>query len=282
MKIILMIILISILGYKSIAQNFIGLDSLQIKGEIDCLDSAVKINDVFYFGKISERMNAMLNKDNQKGALSHFTAFSNKLMSYARSLDSLQENPGICLKKIVDTLYKNEFKNYILAVKLLELESRSVPDKNSALPYLNYRNAFYNLLRAKSQFQSSLNEQLGWLQTKAASMELSKSLKEASELIALVKVGVDITEERTGIMQPKMKEVKTNSEEMKETLATTFDSYYKLDATGRKKVDSRNTDKINSGINTVLYDARRNNWWRAALGGVAGGLVAGLVIGIMK
>ncbi|WPU91871.1 hypothetical protein SNE25_21375 [Mucilaginibacter sabulilitoris] len=54
-------------------------------------------------------------------------------------------------------------------------------------------------------------------------------------------------------------------------LTTPFKPYY-LETT----IDPN--DKIKGAANEVLRDSRKNWWWRALVGGLAGGLIAGLLV----
>jgi hypothetical protein len=47
-------------------------------------------------------------------------------------------------------------------------------------------------------------------------------------------------------------------------------------------VKENSKDKISYAANTILYDNRKNWWWRTLTGGVVGGLVAGMLIVTLK
>jgi hypothetical protein len=241
------------------------------------IDSTIKEKDRLFLDALTKDLNEMVGKDRDGSHPELFKKLMQKLNDYSKSLqliDTLLSND--CYVKIINEKFKYEFANYKLGMYLLVDEIEKVQlAKFAMLPVINYKNAFFNLLRSKSQLEAAIGQFEGLNDGKIAAKKLADSMQKARNSIQIVKEDVINVKDVSDGMDSKV----TN---MQVGLDSTFLPYTNLNGKSMKKILDTHAGKVETASNVILNDARRNNWWRAALGGLAGGLIAGLIIGLFN
>lgn len=242
-----------------------------------CIETKVFRADKLYLDSLTKYLNDMVGKDRDGSHPELFKTLSMKLDEYLRHLQFIDTTiSGECFVRIIIENFKYEFSNYKLGMDLLKDEIEKVHlAKYSMLPIINYKNAFFNLLRSKSQLEAALGQYVGLIDGKITARELAISMQQAKDTLGMVNNDVLIVK---GVSNELDMDVTT----MKIGLDTSFKPYKDLSAKSMKKILESKTGKVETASNVILNDARRNNWWRAALGGLAGGLIAGLIIGLIN
>jgi hypothetical protein len=245
----------------------------------NCIDSLVidKENDRLYLDRLTGDLNEIIGKDRDGSHPEMFISLYNKLDKYFNDLNAIKSgNSGECYISEINNRFRYEFSNYLLGMNALKDEIEKVRiAKYSMLPIINYKNAFFNLLRSKSQLEAALGQYVGLIDGKITARELAISMKQAKDTLGMINNDVLIVK---GVSN----ELDTDVTTMKSGLDSSFKPYKDLSAKSMKDILDSKAGKVETASNVILNDARRNNWWRAALGGLAGGLIAGLIIGLFN
>ena len=258
----------------------------QEKSDKDCnspiniksfINLTIKEKDSLFLDVLTKDLNEMVGKDSDSSNPELFKKLSGKLDDYSKSLKLIDTAlSSKCYVKIIIEEFKYEFANYKLGIYLLKDEIKKVQlAKFAMLPIINYKNAFFNLLRSKSQLEAAIGQYENLLDGKIAAKELADSMQQARNSIQSVNNDVIKVKDISGGMDSTVTVMKVG-------LDSTFKPYKELNAKSMKDILKSQTGKVESASNVILNDARRNNWWRAAIGGLAGGLIAGLIIGLIN
>ncbi|HYK46392.1 MAG TPA: hypothetical protein VEV83_14540 [Parafilimonas sp.] len=175
----------------------------------------------------------------------------------------------------------NDYVESLMAVKR-EMDYLCKGSSQSAFPNLNafssnnFLNAYYYASESRSLLLAAMDNlerhyTLGGVADNISRVADSIDLRSVtiSETSGITKQNVDLANNTLHLVDS----VGMHSDTL---LTNSFKPYQTLK--NKKQLDGSPTDKISTASNTILIDSRKNWWWRTLVGGVIGGLVAGLVV----
>ncbi len=184
-----------------------------------------------------------------------------------------------CLNDLVQHAFHGSYRNHLEALELLITEMKQLQSRNTAIQFVNYKNAYYNLLRSKSQLTAEVSQYFNLMETRITNNRLINALRDSIIIVDGIVDGVKGTAENSQLIIQK---VDTSTYKIDKNLSTAYSPYFPVSQKALSKTKADKSDRIRSVGDLMLYDARRNNWWRAILGGAAGGILAGVAIGLFK
>ena len=250
-------------------------DSLRIA----CLREQFDKNDGLQIGTLSTTLSELSKKSGTELAGSGINGYKELQRIYTK-LKTLDTTSQIdCLTEFVRQAFHGSYRNHLEALELLITEIRQLQSRNTAIQFVNYKNAYYNLLRSKAQLTAEIAQYFNLAETQIANKKLMQAMNNS-----IINVNGKVLEVK-GISDSSkilISSVETSTNKMDGNLSSAFKPYFPVSSKAVVKTQYDKSDRIKSVGDLMLYDARRNNWWRALLGGAAGGVVAGLLIGLFK
>jgi len=171
-----------------------------------------------------------------------------------------------------------ELNDYLSTLKAFQVESKkvlSIDGSMSVFNNSNFLNAYFNVSISRSLLLAAMNnlERYFLLGSVADTIvKTSKTMNDSLEKIS----------KRTMSINDSLIEVGKVTKNSESLLKGNYNIYKPLKSKSRNNDVYKSGDKISTAANTILIDNRKNWWWRSLVGGVIGGLVAGLIVIVFK
>ncbi len=160
-----------------------------------------------------------------------------------------------------------ELEEYLKSLESLSQESRLLFNLNkttdlnlNVFDNANFLNAYYNMTQSRSALFAAIGDLERYYQLGGVSGTIADTTTETKKI--------------TGRIDTSTKNIDTSTKNMSSLLTTPFVPYFKVN----DALDLKNEDKISSSANAILKDSRRNWWWRTLIGGLLGGITAGIIV----
>jgi len=245
---------------------------------IDSTNNVLKRYKLAFDAKRSDRPNSLGNECNRDPQL---------IDKYIEGIEtaSFYKKGQLSIDSSFLYYYTNkELNDYIESLNAVQREmeylckggsQRAFPNLN-AFSSNNFLNAYYYTSESRSLLLAAMDNlerhySLGGVADNIARVADSIDHRSVtiSETSGITKQNVDLANNTLHIVDS----VGMHSDTL---LSNSFKPYKTLK--NKKQLDGSPTDKITTASNTILIDNRKNWWWRTLVGGVIGGLVAGLVV----
>lgn len=208
--------------------------------------------------------------------------------SIRRNICSIKKASFFSKEKGNDGLYcsflffytNKELKDYLQSLDGLTLEmsllfGRDSGNKLNVFNNANCINAYYSMTQSRSLLLAALDnlQRYYFLGAKADLIGDSVHVVQTSQSQLSTSVNK---------VDGSVDDVKRIANKSDSLLSTPFTPSFKLGKKGPDIIKSGGTDRISTAANAIIIHDRRTWWWRALLGGVVGGLVAGLIVHAAK
>lgn len=189
-------------------------------------------------------------------------------------------NDGLYYTSFLFFYTNKELNDYIQSLHSLKVEMsllfrRDDRNKLNVFNNTNCLNAYYSMTQSRSLLLAALDnlQRYYFLGTKADLIGDSVHIVQTSQSQLSTSVS------KVGDSVGSVKQIAGRSDSL---LASSFTPNFKLGKKGPDIIKSGGTDRISTAANAIIIHDRRTWWWRALLGGVVGGLVAGLIVHAAK
>jgi hypothetical protein len=167
----------------------------------------------------------------------------------------------------------NDYKQALLSVSQEAAIFEHLEQAN-AFSISNLLNAYYYMAESRSLLLASMN-----------SLERYYSLGNKVDFVdstgRTISITSNDTKQRTDNIRTIAQRVDSITYRTDTILSQPFVPYKPLSKKNTDEVN-KSQDKVSAAANTILIDNRRNWWWRTLIGGVIGGLVAGLLVHALR